>query len=182
MTQQTLAPTFDPRIIERFAENLYRKASAFVVGAVVCGVVLGMAFGAVPLTSLGEAWPIPSILGFATMLLGGVVGGVIGYSIGDARSFGYRLQAQTTLLHLEMERNSAETAYLLQLLVEGKRLPAEDEGHAASSRTSHVQESPPAPVAPPRREAPAPAPVAAPAPANQPPLSPPVTGSVTAIR
>lgn len=179
MTQQTLAPSFDPRIIERFAENLYRKASAFVVGAVVCGVVLGMAFGAVPLTSLGEAWPIPSILGFGTMLLGGVIGGVIGYSIGDARSFGYRLQAQTTLLHLEMERNSAEAAYLLQLLVEGKRLPAEDEPHLPAARVQHVQDVP-APVTPPRREAPAPA--HAPAPANQPPLSPPVTGSVTAIR
>lgn len=180
MTQQTLAPAFDPRIIERFAENLYRKASAFVVGAVVCGVVLGMAFGAVPLTSLGEAWPIPSILGFGTMLLGGVVGGVIGYSIGDARSFGYRLQAQTTLLHLEMERNSAEAAYLLQLLVEGKRLPAEDEPNAPAPRVSHAQDAPsaPAPVAPPRREVP----TSAPAPANQPPLSPPVTGSVTAIR
>lgn len=178
MTQQSLAPAFDPRIIERFAENLYRKASAFVVGAVVCGVVLGMAFGAVPLTSLGEAWPIPSILGFGTMLLGGVIGGVIGYSIGDARSFGYRLQAQTTLLHLEMERNSAEAAYLLQLLVEGKRLPAEEEPHAPAGRAQHVQDAPvaPAPVAPPRRDVPTPAP------ANQPPLSPPVTGSVTAIR
>jgi hypothetical protein len=177
VTQSTLAPAFDPRIIERFAENLYRKASAFVVGAVVCGVVLGMAFGAVPLTSLGEAWPIPSMLGFGTMLLGGVVGGVIGYSIGDARSFGYRLQAQTTLLHLEMERNSAETAYLLQLLVEGKRLPTEDEAPAARVER-HAPPAAAAAVAP----AAAPAPASAPAPANQPPLSPPVTGSVTAIR
>ena len=181
MSQQTLAPAFDPRIIERFAENLYRKASAFVVGAVVCGVVLGMAFGAVPLTSLGEAWPIPSILGFATMLLGGVVGGVIGYSIGDARSFGYRLQAQTTLLHLEMERNSAEAAYLLQLLVEGKRLPAEDEPAQRQSQVEQLASAPrrDVPVAAP---APVTSPTSAPAPANQPPLSPPVTGSVTAIR
>ena len=173
---ENAVPTFDPRIIERFAESLYRKASAFVVGSVVAGVVFGMAIGAVPLTSLGEAWPIPSFLGFGTMLLGGVLGGVVGYSIGDARSFGYRLQAQTTLLNLEMERNSAEVAYLLQLLVEGKRLPSEE---PEAPRVPHASEAFEAPA--PRREPAAPAPAAGPAP-QQPPLSPPVSGSVTAIR
>lgn len=178
MSQQS-APTFEPRIIEQFAESLYRKATAFLMGSVVAGVVLGMAFGAVPLTSLGSAWPVPSFLGFATMLLGGVFGGVIGYSIGDARSFGYRLQAQTTLLQLEMERNSAETAYLLQFLVEGKRLPAEEAPRA--SRPEPPTSA--APTAAPRRE-PAPAPVSAPAPGPAPPpLSPPVSGpSVAAVR
>jgi hypothetical protein len=179
VSQQQTVPTFEPRIIEQFAESLYRKASAFLMGSVVAGTVLGMAFGAVPLTSLGSAWPVPSFLGFATMLLGGVFGGVIGYSIGDARSFGYRLQAQTTLLQLEMERNSAEAAYLLQLLVEGKRLPAEDAPEAPRASKPEPPTSTPvpvsAPLAAPRRE-PAPAPA-------QPPLSPPVSGpSVAAVR
>lgn len=103
-------PAYDPKIIEQFAEKLYRKASAFVAGSVVIGASLGVAFGAVPLTSLGAAWPIPSYLGFATLLLGGLLGGLIGYVIGDTRSFGYRLQAQSALCQLQSERNTAVLA------------------------------------------------------------------------
>ena len=103
-------PVYDPKVIEQFAEKLYRKASSFVAGSVVIGASLGAAFGAVPLTSLGEAWPIPSYLGLATLLLGGLLGAVIGYVIGDTRSFGYRLQAQSALCQLQSERNTAIVA------------------------------------------------------------------------
>ena len=103
-------PTYDPKIIEQFADKLYRKASSFVAGSIVIGASLGAAFGAVPLTSLGASWPIPSYLGFATLLLGGLVGGLIGYVIGDTRSFGYRLQAQSALCQLQSERNTAMVA------------------------------------------------------------------------
>ena len=100
-------PAYDPRVIEQYAENLYRKASSFVGGSVVVGAALGAAFGAVPLTSLGDSWPVPPIFGFATLLIGGVFGAVIGYVIGDTRSFGYRLQAQSALCQLQLERNMA---------------------------------------------------------------------------
>jgi hypothetical protein len=103
-------PAYDPKVIEQFAEKLYRKASAFVAGSIVIGASLGSAFGAVPLTSLGAAWPIPSYLGFATLLLGGLLGGLVGYVIGDTRSFGYRLQAQSALCQLQSERNTAVLA------------------------------------------------------------------------
>ena len=38
-------PSYDPRVIEQFAEKLYRKASAFVAGSVVIGGALGAGFG-----------------------------------------------------------------------------------------------------------------------------------------
>jgi len=53
------SPNFDPRVIERFAESAYRKANAIFTGCVAGGVVLDVAFGATPLTPLGESWPIP---------------------------------------------------------------------------------------------------------------------------
>jgi len=146
-------PAYDPKVIEQFAEKLYRKASAFVAGSVVIGASLGAAFGAVPLTSLGAAWPIPSHLGFATLLLGGLLGGLIGYVIGDTRSFGYRLQAQSALCQLQSERNTAILAQAVS-----------------------VRSSAPAPAPHPQR-APAASPAAVedqPAP-TQPPLSPPVS-------
>ena len=103
-------PSYDPRVIEQFAEKLYRKAAAFVAGSIIAGCALGAAFGAVPLTSLGDAWPIPSTFGIATMLAGALCGGVVGYVFGDTRSFGYRLQAQAALCQLQLERNMAVVA------------------------------------------------------------------------
>ncbi len=104
------SPAYDPKVIEQYADKLYRKASSFVAGSIVIGASLGAAFGAVPFTSLGASWPIPSYLGFATLLLGGLLGGLIGYVIGDTRSFGYRLQAQSALCQLQSERNTALVA------------------------------------------------------------------------
>jgi len=151
-------PAYDPKIIEQFADKLYRKASSFVAGSVVIGVSLGAAFGAVPLTSLGAAWPIPSYLGFATLLLGGLLGGLIGYVIGDTRSFGYRLQAQSALCQLQSERNTAIVA------------------RAVSARASAPRRAQPVPQTPSAPPAAPPAAEATPS-APQPPLSPPVSKS-----
>jgi hypothetical protein len=106
----TRLPNYDPQVIERFADRLYEKAQSFVVGSVIVGAALGAAFGAVPLTSLGASWPIPSSFGFATMLVGAVSGAVLGYRIGDARSFSYMLQAQSALCQLQIELNTAAAA------------------------------------------------------------------------
>jgi hypothetical protein len=153
-------PAYDPKVIEQFAEKLYRKASSFVAGSVVIGASLGAAFGAVPLTSLGSSWPIPSYLGFATLMLGGLVGALVGYVIGDTRSFGYRLQAQSALCQLQSERNMAIVARAIS-------------ARAAAPAQRRAQPVPQAPSAPPAAQ---PATDATP-PAPQPPLSPPVSKS-----
>jgi hypothetical protein len=173
-------PAYDPRVIEQFAEKLYRKASAFVAGSVVIGASLGAAFGAVPLTSLGAAWPVPSYLGFATLLLGGLFGSAIGYVIGDTRSFGYRLQAQSALCQLQAERN---TAILVQAVSAARasapapaprqaqpvqQPPVVQQQHQQQAAAPHPPEA--ANEAPPAASEDAPA-------APQPPLSPPVSAS-----
>jgi hypothetical protein len=103
-------PDFDPRVIERFAESAYRRANAIFVGCVAAGVVMGAIFGATPLTPLGAGWPIPQAFGFATMLAGALIGGVIGYVVGDTRSALCRLQGQTALAQVESAKNASAMA------------------------------------------------------------------------
>jgi hypothetical protein len=103
-------PSFDPRVIERFAESAYRKANAIFIGCVTAGVVTGVIFGAMPLTPLGAGWPIPQEFGFATMLLGALVGGVVGYVVGDTRSALCRLQGQTALAQVESAKHARAMA------------------------------------------------------------------------
>jgi hypothetical protein len=103
-------PNFDPRVIERFAESAYRRANAIFTGCVAGGVVLGAIFGATPLTPLGAHWPIPPAFGFATTLLGAIVGGVVGYVVGDTRSALCRLQGQTALAQVESAKNARAMA------------------------------------------------------------------------
>ena len=149
-------PAFDPAIIERYVENTYRKATAVFLGSVVAGVMIGAVFGALPLTSLGSSWPIPRMFGFATMLVGAIIGGVIGYLIGDTRAFLARLQGQTALAQIEAAKDARHALEAIQQIqaLATRRV-------ATSARPQHQAE--PA-VQPP---VPTPAPVA--------PLVPPVT-------
>jgi hypothetical protein len=103
-------PDFDPRVIERIAESAYRRANAIFIGCVTAGVVMGAIFGATPLTPLGASWPIPQAFGFATVLAGALVGGVIGYVVGDTRSALCRLQGQTALAQVESAKNARAMA------------------------------------------------------------------------
>jgi hypothetical protein len=120
-------PSYDPRVIEQFADKLYRKASSFVAGSIVIGGALGALFGAVPLTSLGDSWPIPSAFGLATLLVGALCGAVVGYVIGDTRSFGYRLQAQAALCQLQIERNTAFVAAAVSAVKATPTVPSQQQ-------------------------------------------------------
>jgi hypothetical protein len=107
-------PDFDPRVLERSAEAAYRKANAIFTGCVAGGVVLGAMFGATPLTPIGSHWPIPQAFGFATMLLGAFLGGVVGYVVGDTRSALCRLQGQTALAQVESAKHARAMAEAMQ--------------------------------------------------------------------
>lgn len=160
-------PDFDPRVLERSAEAAYRKANAIFTGCVAGGVVLGAMFGATPLTPIGEHWPIPQAFGFATMLLGALLGGVVGYVVGDTRSALCRLQGQTLIAQVESAKNARAMADAMR------------EIHEIHSQLRELATAPapaPAPVQVAPEPAPAPEPVpepvAEPSPFSLPPSLP----------
>ena len=160
------ANTFDPAIMEQFAQQLLRKADSVRVGSAVTGGVVGVIFGAVPLTPLASVWPIPAIFGFATILLGALAGILVGYVVGEGRAFRLRVQAQTALFQVDIERR-LESALMVQ-----SRLIAAALGPPAPV-PAPVAAPAPAPAAP-APVAPAPAPVLAPAPVAPAPAPAPV--------
>ena len=139
---------YDPKIIERFADQLLRKADTVRVGFAAGGGIFGAVVGSVPMTPLKSVWGVPPGFGVATIIVGALLGVLIGYVIGEGRAFRFRVQAQSAIFQLEIERRvtSAVAEAVAQVAV------------------------PPAPPAP----EPAPEPVAEPRP-EPPPPSPPLT-------
>jgi uncharacterized integral membrane protein len=95
---------YDPRIIERFAEQLLRKADTVRVGFAVGGGIFGVFVGSVPLTPLKSVWDLPAGFGIVTIIVGALLGILVGYVIGEGRAFRYRVQAQNAIFQLEIER------------------------------------------------------------------------------
>jgi hypothetical protein len=165
--------TFDAAIMEQFAQQLLRKADSVRVGSAVFGGVVGVIFGAVPLTPLASVWPIPAIFGFATILLGALAGILVGYVIGEGRAFRLRVQAQTALFQVDIERRLESALMVQSRLIAAALGPPAPVPAPAAAAPAPVAPAPvaPAPVAP-APVAPAPAPVLAPAPVAPPPVPP----------
>jgi len=92
----------DSSIVEEQVRRLNRQADSLGFLGVVVGLVPGAALGALPLFLHS---PIPSKFGFATLLLGALAGGGLGYMFGSSRAFGYRLRGQVMLGQLRLEQN-----------------------------------------------------------------------------
>jgi hypothetical protein len=144
---------YDPTVIEVAARRLYEKATTSLFASIVVGTSVGAAFGAVPLTPLGSAWPIPSSFGPATMLVGALCGAAIGYVIGDNRAFRHRLQAQAMLTDLQRELNTAATVEALKEIV----VQLTDQFERDRELREAVRGPAPAPALPAPEPAPAPA-------------------------
>ena len=85
--------SYDPKIIGIYANALYRRADWIVFVWSIIGAVFGAA--------------ICGFYGGQTgLLLGIVVGGIMGYSEGQSRSFFLRLQAQLALCQVQIEANT----------------------------------------------------------------------------
>lgn len=95
--------TYDPSIIQEFADRLYRRA-----GSIVFTWTLGLGLiGAVIGGAVGSALRSEGLLLWAGV--GAFVLGIIGYQMGSERAFALRLQAQTALCQAQIEANTRPT-------------------------------------------------------------------------
>ena len=76
---------YDPTMIRKYADMLYRHANSIIALACLIGVVVGaLAFG----------------------IIGAIVLGVVGAAIGISIAFKFKLQAQVALCQVRIEENT----------------------------------------------------------------------------
>jgi hypothetical protein len=91
---------YDSKIIIEFANRLYARAGAVIVSYGALGAVIGAVVGAfVAANLLGSPPPIGA-------LIGGAICCVLGVRVGQEKAFQLKLQAQTALCQLQIERNT----------------------------------------------------------------------------
>ena len=89
-------PSYDPTVIEKFAADLYSRASSIVFMYTMIGVVIGLASAAAP-SVRASIWQLAILVS---------IFGALGYYIGSTRAFRLRLEAQTALCQVAIERNT----------------------------------------------------------------------------
>jgi hypothetical protein len=151
-------------IFEQWAKHLEAKASGLVMACTVAGGLVGAVLGGVPLLHLSNA-VVPHHLGYATVLIGAAAGAYLGWSFGERRAVGLRLQAEVARRQFQVEQS------LIRRMMQLAPTPPVQQ---APVQQAPVQQAPVAPTPPPPPP-PAPAPV-------PPPMAPapvPVTPLLT---
>jgi hypothetical protein len=163
-----VATAVDQRAIAELVEYYGTKGRAVGRTSIAAGAVVGVLVGAVPLSPLSFAWPIPGSYGLATVLVGLGCGLLIGFVVGDSRGRMYYRMAEQARAQLVLEDRIARSDARIEQLVA-----------ALTARARAVAEQPPAEPQVTLALAPPPPTLlrgpGEPVPAAAPPLSPPVS-------
>ena len=91
---------YDPKIIQDYAEGLYKQAKSIVTCYFFIGIFGGLViFAKVSDVLIGE-------LDFLVVAIGIFIGAVIGLFAGKNRAFEMKLEAQEALCRIEIQKNS----------------------------------------------------------------------------
>jgi len=97
--------TYDPAVIEQFADSLYSQAKTVVTTYSALGALFGFIVG----FGLASA----QNTGGSGVMVGGVValfGLLLGLALGRSKAFALKLQAQAALCQVQIERNTARAS------------------------------------------------------------------------
>lgn len=93
--------TYQPEVIQRFADRLYARSATAIVISTLLGVLVGVAVD----PFIHQTLP-PNVSNHLPEWSSATLLGVIGLLQGFERAFLLRLQAQTALCQLQIERNT----------------------------------------------------------------------------
>ena len=98
---------YDPKILQKSADDLYSRAESIVATYIGGGLVLGIALGGGLAGVLAKVRSDmdPSALAIMAILTG-VLGSAVGWAQGSAKAFWLKLEAQRTLCQLQIEKNT----------------------------------------------------------------------------
>lgn len=88
---------YDPKVIQEFADKLYKKASSIIATYTILGLVIGGVGGYFLAPQAGPIFNAIAAVLFA----------LLGFAIGREKSFMIKLQAQTSLCQMKIEQNTS---------------------------------------------------------------------------
>ena len=89
-----MSTQYDPQVLQTFADMLYAQARRLVITGAILGALV---VGGVALVAAKSG---------VAGIIGALVGVLIGMALGQSRAFALRLQAQTALCQLSIEKNT----------------------------------------------------------------------------
>jgi uncharacterized protein (DUF697 family) len=98
--RKDLVVRYDPAVIQKFADKLYAMANAVVAAWTIVGAIVGAGVGMMAMNAFREFDQRLCFVGGVALV------GLIGYIIGQGRSFSLKLQAQLALCQLQIEVNT----------------------------------------------------------------------------
>ena len=93
--------TYDPEVIQRFADKLYVRAATAIWVSAILGVIIGLMVGPFLIQSLPASVAVTVPIWISPILLG-----LLGFVQGMERAATLKIQAQTALCQLQIERNT----------------------------------------------------------------------------
>ena len=94
---------YDPKVIQSFADELYRIASRVVLMTTLKYGLIGAVIGAFAGVGMGGIQSSSTVFGAVVI---GAIAAFIGKGAGEEKAFAYKLQAQTALCQVQIESNT----------------------------------------------------------------------------
>ena len=91
---------YDKKVIEQFAEKLYKRANSIIATYTFLGLLIGLFFGLAAFASTKSG---------LLFILSVLIVGFIGYALGSDKAFTLKLQAQLALCQSQIETNTRKT-------------------------------------------------------------------------